>query len=211
MANSLEEYEKKSIDGLLTDPFQVNTFLKLYDFMVEKAIPKYRKMAFENMLKSEKHHRDGDIIFIEGSQYSETEKQSASKITKVGKCGHFVVFPNKGDIKKIKELEKSADKKINDIFTYDKKTYYQTKVDIKTVQSGESVAAIASHVKKGSEQADVVAIDIQGNISRWDLIKGIREGCNKDYTKRIWLNWKGQWYQLTKDMIHSDYLEKTIK
>ena len=188
------------------DPLQINSFVKLVDSFNKKAIPKIREIAFYNMLKNEKYDREGDVFLMKGANYSDIEKQSAIKLTK---AGFYVVFPGKGQIKKIKVLENSTDKRKNDVYIYDKKTYNQSKVDLKTINSG-SIKILAEHIISGSGQAPVIVLDIQGGTNRWNLIKGIRRGWTDD-TKRILLNWRGQWYQLKKEQVYSDYLEKTIK
>jgi hypothetical protein len=202
-----EEYEKKSVDGLLSDPLLVNSFLKLYDFMKQKAIPKYREIAFNKMLENEKYTRDGDVIFMEGSEYDEIEKQSAAKLTK---AGFYVVFPGKGQIKNIKKLDEDKSSRKNDIYIYDKKTYNQRKADLKTV-NGASPKAISDHIISGSGQAPVIAMDIIGKISKNNLIDAIRSGWAKN-TKIILLNYRGQWYEINKDKVFDKYwLNKHIK
>jgi len=135
----------KNIEGLLSDPLQVNSFLKLYDLMIEKVVPKVRKIAFNTMLEHEKYNREGDVIFMKGSEWNETERQTAIKLTK---AGFYVIFPSKEQIKAIKELENSTDARKNDVYIYDKKTYFQQKVDLKTVSSG-SKETIAKHITSG--------------------------------------------------------------
>jgi hypothetical protein len=207
-----KEYKKKSAESLFSDPLQVNSFLKLYDFMKEKAIPKYRKIAFDNMLKNEKYQKEGDVFFMQGSEYSETEKQTADKLTK---AGYYVVFPGKGQIKQIKELDDDKSSRKNDAYIYDKKSYRQQKVDLKTINGG-SINSIQEHIISGSGQAPVVALDIQGNVNRWNVIKAIRNGWN-DNTKRILLNYKGQWYDIDKNKAfgnkkqYKNWLEINIK
>ena len=188
------------------DPLQINSFVKLVDSFNKKAIPKIREIAFYNMLKNEKYDREGDVFLMKGANYSDIEKQSAIKLTK---AGFYVVFPSKGQIKEIKTLENSTDARRNDIYIYDKKTYNQSKVDLKTVNSG-SKKTIAAHILSGSGQAPVIALDIQSGTNRWNLIKGIRSGWGDD-TKRILLNWKGQWYQLDKNQVFGNYIETVIK
>ena len=141
----------KNIEGLLSDPLQVNSFLNLYNLMIEKVVPKIRKVAFNIMLEHEKYNT----------------------------------------------------------YIYDKKNYHQQKVDLKTINSA-STETISKHIISGSGQAPVVVLDIQGNTNKWNLIKGIRNGWGDD-TKRILLHWKGQWHQLTKEQIFSNYFEVTIK
>ena len=63
---------------------------------------------------------------------------------------------------------------------------------------------------KGSEQAPVVVLDVQGQVKRLDLIKGIRDGWSKG-TKAVLLNYKGQWYELDVDKVFSDWIKKNIR
>jgi hypothetical protein len=55
------EQKKVIIDGLLSNPLLVNSFLKLYNFMKGKAITKYREIAFNkersinNYIKNKRH------------------------------------------------------------------------------------------------------------------------------------------------------------
>lgn len=194
---------------LLSDPLQVNSFLKLVDFMREKAVPKVRRIAFDNMIKNESLlsiNTGSDVFVMKNAKPNETELHSAEKLTK---AGYFVVFPNDKQIKKIKKIENSTDARKNDIYIYDKKTYVQSKVDLKTVNSG-SKETIAQHIISGSGQAPVIVMDIQGGTTRWNLIKGIRSGWGSD-TKRIIVNWKGQWYSLDKNQAFGKYIEEKIK
>lgn len=64
---------------------------------------------------------------------------------------------------------------------------------------------------KGSEQAPVVVLDVQGQVKRLDLIKGIRDGWSKG-TKAVLLNYKGQWYEVSREFAFKKrWLEETIK
>jgi hypothetical protein len=138
---------------------------------------------------------------MSGSEYSETESQTAQKLTK---AGFFVIFPGKGQIKAIKKLEGDESQRKNDCYIYDKKTYVQNKVDLKS--SGESsIKSISYHISSGSGQAPIVVMDITGKISKKKLIAGIRAGWVSD-TKRILLNYKGQWYELNKKKVFGDWI-----
>lgn len=204
-----ENQNLASKNALLSDPLQVNSFLKLVDFMREKAIPKVRKIAFENMIKNEKlsdAKTNNDVYVMKGAKVKDFELHTAEKLSK---AGFLVVFQNKGHTKGIKKIENSNDKRSNDVYIYDKKTYVQTKVDLKTVHSG-SKETIAQHIISGSGQAPVIAMDIQGGTTRWNLIKGIRSGWGND-TKRILINWKSQWYSLDKNQVFGKYIEEKIK
>jgi hypothetical protein len=62
----------------------------------------------------------------------------------------------------------------------------------------------------------VIAIDVQGTASKWNVIKAIRSGWN-DNTKTVLLNWKGSWYEINKAKAfgekkeYKDWLENHIK
>ena len=177
------------------DPLQINSFLKLVEAFNEKAMPKIRELAFKNMLKYEDYDKKGDVYLMKNNTASDTEIHSA---TKFSKAGFYVVFPNKEQFNKIKAKLTDISKSVNDIYAYDKISYRQYKIDLKTVNGG-SKEAITEHIIKGSKQASNIVIDIQEcGISRWNVIKGIREGWSDD-TKTIFLNWKGQWYEIDKD------------
>jgi hypothetical protein len=191
-----------SVDGLLADPFAVNSFLELIDFMRKNVAPQLRKFAFERMIAGEQFIREGDVFYMNGAEYDSTESQTAQKLVK---AGYFVVFPGRGQIKAIKKAENDTSKRKNDCYLYDKKTYAQSKIDLKS--SGEpSVESIAYHISSGSGQAPVIALDITGKISKKNLIKGIRSGWTND-TKRVLLNYKGQWYELNKKKAFDDWME----
>jgi hypothetical protein len=193
--------------GLLSDPMMVNSFLSLVDFMRVKAAPQLRKIAFDLAMKNERYKRENDVFYMEGSIYSRAEKQTAEKLTK---AGYYVVFPSGKHIKDIKIRENDSSARRNDVYIYDKKTYIQRKVDLKTV-NGASPEAISSHIASGSGQAPVVAVDIIGKISKQDLIGAIRLGWAKN-TREVLLNYKSQWYIIDKEKaFDKEYLSKTLK
>jgi hypothetical protein len=129
---------------------------------------------------------------------------------KLWKAGYYVVFPGKGQIKEIKILEKDKSLLLNDVYLYDKKTFYQQKADLKAVNGG-SLEAIKTHILHGSEQANVIVMDMSAKTSNLNIIKGIRAGWTKN-TKTILLNWKGQWYFINKDNAYKKgWLEYHIK
>jgi hypothetical protein len=201
-----KEFEPLANNGLLADPAGVNSFLHLIDFMRQKAAPQLRKIAFEKMLANEKYIRENDVFYMNGSKATESEKQVAQKLKK---AGFFVVFPGKGQIKEIKVLEGDISKRKNDVYIYDKITYAQKKVDLKS--SGEpSVKSIAYHVSSGSGQAPVIALDITGKISKKNLISGIRSGWNKGI-KEVLINYKGQWYSIDKKKAFGNWIELNLK
>ena len=192
--------------GLLSDPMQVNSFLSLIDFMRVKAAPQFRKIAFELAMKNERYEREGDVFYMEGAAYNQTEKQTAEKLTK---AGYFVVFPSGQHIREIKIKENDASERKNDVYIYDKKTYKQKKVDLKTT-NGASIETISRHITSGSGQAPVIAIDIIGDISKQNLIKAIRAGWAKE-TKTLMVNYRGQWYELDKEKVFSGWIFDNIK
>jgi hypothetical protein len=189
-----EGFTTLAAKGLFTDPMQVNSFLSLIDFMRAKAAPQLRKIAFDLAMKNERYQRENDVFYMKDSVYSRTEKQTAEKLTK---AGYYVVFPSGKQIKDIKIRENDSSARKNDVYIYDKNTYKQRKVDLKTV-NGASPEAISSHIASGSGQAPVIAIDIIGKISKQDLIGAIRSGWGKN-TKEVLLNYKGQWYEINKE------------
>jgi hypothetical protein len=196
------QFKPLAVERLSADPFAVNTFLELIDFMRRKAAPQLRKIAFERMIAKEQFIREGDVFYMSGAEYDDTESQTAQKLTK---AGYFVVFPGKGQIKAIKKLEGDTGKQKNDCYIYDKKTYAQSKVDLKS--SGQpSVESIAYHISSGSAQAPVIVLNITGKISKRHLIAGIRSGWIND-TKRVLLNYKGQWYELNKKKAFDEWME----
>ncbi|MDR2065178.1 MAG: hypothetical protein LBP85_05670 [Prevotellaceae bacterium] len=203
-----KEFTPLAMKGvLLTDPFAVNSFLKLIDFMRAKVAPQLRKIAFELAMKNEKYKREGDVFYIAGAKYNRTEQQTAQKLTK---ANYYVVFPNKDQINKIKAMEGDKSKRINDVYIYDKKSYKQYKADIKTM-GNPSIETVASHISSGTGQASVIILDITGLITKTSLIRGIRSGWTKK-TKIILLNYRGQWYQIDKENAFKRmWLENNIK
>jgi hypothetical protein len=193
-------------DNSLAGPLGVNFLLELIDFMRQKAAPQGRKIAFERMMASEKYTREADVIYMSGSEPTAQEKQAAQKLEK---AGFFVVFPGKGQIEAIKQLEGDTSKRKNDCYIYDKKTYAQSKVDIKS--SGEpSIESVAYHISSGSGQAPVIALDITGNISKRNLIKGIRLGWSRGI-KEVLINYKGKWYRVDKKKTFGNWMELNLK
>jgi hypothetical protein len=201
-----EGFTELAAKGLLSDPMQVNSFLSLIDFMRVKAAPQLRKIAFDLAMKNERYKRENDVFYMEGSSYNRTEKQTAEKLTK---AGYYVVFPSGQHIKGIKIKENDTSARKNDVYIYDQKTYKQRKVDLKTV-NGASPETISQHIIGGSGQAPVIAIDIIGSVSKQNLIKSIRSGWAKD-TKIVMINYRGQWYELDKKKVFSNWLEDNIK
>ncbi|MDR3296671.1 MAG: hypothetical protein LBS94_00350 [Prevotellaceae bacterium] len=187
--------------GIFADPMGINSLLALVDFMRLKVAPQLRKIAFEQVLVHEKYVRDGDVFFMLGAECSEAEKQTAKKLST---AGYYVVFPGAGQIKAIKAMQGDASRRKNDCYIYDKKTFKQSKVDLKT-SDNPSAETVASHIASGSGQAPVVVLDIVGNISKMSLIDGIRKGWNKKST--LLLRYHGHWYDINKQRVfHKHWL-----
>ena len=201
-----EDFTALAAKGLLSDPMQVNSFLSLIDFMRVKAAPQLRKIAFDLAMKNERYKRENDVFYMDGSTYNRTEKQTAEKLTK---AGYFVVFPSEQHIKGIKIKENDTDARKNDVYIYDKKTYKQKKVDLKTV-NGASPETISQHIISGSGQAPIIAVDIVGNIGKYNLIKAIRSGWTKE-TKIVMVNYNRQWYEIDKAKLYNNWMELNIK
>jgi hypothetical protein len=168
------------------------------------------------MLQNEKYVQRGDTYFMDKSKYNKQETHTAMKLGVAGKNGYYTVFPNNHQINEIKKLLGDRTLNRNDVFLFDKKTYYMQKADLKAIGRG-SLEAIRDHIIQGTAQAPVVVLDISIQTSRWNVIKGIQAGWDKRSTKLILLNWRGQWYQIDKDKVlgkkkvYRNWLEDNIK
>jgi hypothetical protein len=197
---------RKNKLNIETSLVSIVSFAELVAFMRSKTTPQYRQAAFERVMALEKYKREGDVLYMTGAEYNETEKQTAEKLSKEG---YYVVFSGKGQIKKIRELEGNMDKRKNDVYIYDRKTYQQSKVDFKT--SGDpSVKTIKEHIISGSGQAPVIVLDITGKTSVENIVKGFRQGWVES-TKKIILSYRGQWYELDHDKVFSKWIKKNLK
>jgi hypothetical protein len=93
-------------------------------------------------------------------------------------------------------------------------TYYQQRAELKTVNKG-SFEAMRYQIASGSGQAQVIALDIQSTVDKWNVIKAIRKGWG-DNTKKILLNYNGQWYDINKNKVfgkkkqYKNWLEKNL-
>lgn len=155
-------------------------------------------------------HRGGAIVMI-GAKPTATELQTASKLVQA-KNGYNTIFISPFQIKVLKEMMNIKNKTNADVLLVDKKTYVARLADLKTIGNA-SRETIKAHIMKGSEQAPVVALDIQGQVKRFDLIKGIRDGWCKD-TKFILLNYQGQWYEIDRAKVFdkkAGWLEEHIR
>jgi hypothetical protein len=195
-----EKTDKKfAVSGaLMLDPLLINTMAELVDAFKEKVSFTIYKKAFNNMLKNEEYEKKGDVYFMKNAVYNKTEAHSAEKLTK---AGYFVVFPNQKQINEIKKLEADKSNRKNDIYIYHKRTYFQKKVDLKTINGGSS-KAIQEQIISGSGQAPVLALDIQAGVSKNNLITALRNGWTKEI-KSLLINWKGRWYEIDKDLLFS--------
>jgi hypothetical protein len=176
------------------------TFVGMAILMRGRLTLEQRKTLFDGVMALENYRREGDVFFMKGAQYSETERQTAQKLSG---SGYYVVFPSRGQLKTIGITEKNADNRRNDVYIYDKKTYRQSKAELKT--SGEpSTSGIAGHLASGSGQAPVIVLDITGKINKKNLIKGIRAGWNRGIYL-VLLNYKGQWYDINRERAFDTY------
>ncbi|RNC66469.1 hypothetical protein [Proteiniphilum sp. X52] len=185
---------------LYFDPTGIKTFADLTSNMTQKVSAKIKKRGFENFLKHNEHksfyYKKGNVYAIQGAKYNDAEFQTAVKLAK---AGYHVVFPRQGDLGK---------GRINDVYVYDSKKYIQRKVELKALY-GDTAERVKSQIISGSGQADVVAYDIQSGIKRNWLIKGLREGWN-DNMKSVLINWRGQWYELSKKELFDDKIYKML-
>ena len=182
--------------ALYFDPTGIMTFFDLTTGMVKKIAPSIRKKALENYLKNNEHDtytyktKNGLTTYIwdiKGSDYNETEFHISEKLAK---SGQHVLFPKQGDLGKGRR---------NDVYLYDDKTYIQQKVELKSL-SGHTAESVRSQLISGTGQAGVIAYDVQSNIKKNWLIDGLRNGWS-DETKKVLLNWKGQWYEINSKII----------
>lgn len=182
----------------------------LITYLVSNKNLKNREKAFRKMLQAELHTTDkGGAVVMIGAKPTATELQTASKLVQA-KNGYNTIFISPYQIKVLKEMMNIKNKTNADVLLIDKKTYVARLADLKTVGNA-SRETIKSHIMKGSEQAPVVVLDVQGKVKRFDLINGIRDGWCKN-TKFILLNYKGQWYEISREFAFKKrWLEETIK
>jgi len=198
--------EEGSSGMLYFDPFGIKTFADLTSNMVKKVAPQIRKQALENFLSHNNHEtfeyktisgEKTNIWVVEGARYDTTEFHIAEKLAK---SGQHVLFPRQGDL---------GTGRRNDIFLYDAKTFIQQKVELKAL-FGETAESLRSQIESGTAQASVIAYDIQSNIKKMWLIDGLRKGWGKE-TKKVLLNYKGQWYEVNRERVYNDWLERNLK
>ena len=198
--------DQNTAETLYIDTFGIKTFTDLTSSIVKKIAPEIRKKILETYLANNEHEtfdyktisgKKTSIWIIEGARHDATEFHIAEKLAK---SGQHVLFPNHGAL---------GDGRKNDIYLYDAKTYVQQKVELKAL-FGETAEALKSQIISGSGQANIIAYDIQSNIKRNWLIKGLREGWSKSL-KSIMLNYKGQWYQFDENDVYGDDIYVILK
>ena len=199
--------ENDASGSLFFDPTGILSFADLSVNMVKKVSIQIRKQGLENFLANNKHKtfeyktKSGfttNIWTMEGAIFNDTEFHISEKLAK---SGQHVLFPSHSDL---------GTGRKNDLFLYDAKTYIQQKVELKAL-FGTSLETLKSQIISGTGQASVIAYDIKSNIKKNRLIDGLRGGWGKD-TKKILLNWKGQWYEIDKEHVFKKgWLEKILK
>ena len=212
--NIVKGFEQK--EGIITsnsssgmlyfDPIGIKTFYDLTENIVKKVSRAVKKKALENYLKHNEHKEfnyktknggKANIWTVNGSEYNETEFHIAEKLAR---SGQHVLFPKQSDLGKERK---------NDVYLYDAKTYIQQKVELKAL-FGEAADTITSQLLSGSGQASVIAYDIQSNIKKKWIIKGLRDGWTKNI-KKVLLNYKGQWYEIDREKVFDDWLDKNLR
>ncbi|WP_418894225.1 hypothetical protein [Limibacterium fermenti] len=192
--------DKHGFGTLNFDPTGIKTFIDLTTHLSKKVSSKIKKEGLETYLGNNAHetfdYGKGKIYTMEGSEYNPAEFHIAEKLEK---AGNHVIFPNQGDLGKGRK---------SDIWIYDAKTYYQRQVEMKSL-FGNSYETVSKQLSSGSGQSSIVAYDIQSGIKKNWLIKGLREGWSKN-TRAVLLNWKGQWYELSKKKIFSDEIHRLL-
>lgn len=167
-------------------------------YSIKKNVLKVRKTIFEKMMDENSYRLiGGDIFVMKGAHPNETEIQTAEKVVKNN--DFFLLFPNDGQIKEIRELNNEPGERRNDIFLIDKKTYKAIMVDIKTC-GDPSPETIKAHLLKGSSQAPNIVLDITGKISKANLTVGLRRGWSKGLNE-LFLNYHGRWYTLDRKRV----------
>ena len=193
-----------------SDPMGIGSIVDFVAYRKDNRSLKQREKAFRKVLQSEIHHtdRNGAIVMV-GAKPTETELHTAGKLVRA-KNGYNTIFISQHQVEGIKKILGIKNKTNADILLVDKKTFVSRLADIKTVGNA-SRETIKAHIMKGSEQAPVVVLDIQGQVKRFDLIKGIRDGWCKN-TKSVILNYKGQWYEISKrEVFRGKWLENNIR
>ena len=195
---------------LRSDPTGIGTLVDFASYWRESRNFNKREQAFHSMLRSEIHKTDkGGAIIMSGAKPTKTEIQTANKLVQA-KNGYNTIFVSPHQISKLKVMFGIKNKTNADVLLVDRKSYVARLADLKTIGSA-SRETIKEHLMKGSEQAPVVVLDIQGQVRRFDLINGIRDGWCKN-TKFVLLNYKGQWYEIDKgSAFRRKWLEDNIR
>jgi len=198
------------LSKLRSDPTGIGSLVDCASYLIENRNLKKREQAFHSMLRSEIHKTDkGGAIIMQGAKPTKTEIQTANKLVQA-KNGYNTIFLSPHQISKLKSLLGIENNTNADVLLVDRKSYVARLADLKTIGSA-SRETLKAHLMKGSEQAPVVVLDIQGQVKRFDLINGIRDGWCKD-TKAVLLNYKGQWYEIDKDSaFKKKWLEDNIR
>lgn len=181
----------------------------LVDKSERKVLLKDRKTAFDKMVKEELYQLRGDnIIIMKGAKPNETELQTADKLAKTDE--YYVVFPNDGQIKDVRNLTNEIGEKRNDVFLIDKVTFKTIAADIKTC-GNPSIETIIAHLSGGVNQAPNIILDITGKVSKIRLVKGLRGGWSRRL-RFLYLIYHGRWYLLDKvKVFDKTWLTKTLK
>ena len=144
----------------------------LVDKSERKVLLKDRKTAFDKMVEEESYQiRCENIIIMTGAKPNETELQTAEKLAKTN--DYYLVFPNDGQIKEVRNLTKEKGEKRNDVFLIDKVTFKTIAADIKTC-GNPSVETIIAHLSGGVNQAPNIILDITGKVSKIKLTKTLK-------------------------------------
>ena len=178
-----------SLGKLLIEVFGVGSMALMVEKGVRNTAIKIRKATFEKMIMEENYNEiEENIIIMKGAKPNETELQTAQKLAKTNE--YYLVFPNDGQIKEIRNLTKEPSEKRNDVYLIDKITFKTISVDIKTC-GNPSVETITAHLTSGVNQAPNLILDITGKVSKLKLIKGLRGGWSKRL-KAVYLNYHGK-------------------
>jgi hypothetical protein len=188
------------------DPLLIRTFADLITNLAVRAAPHLRRRGLENYLLHNAHLTyeyqtvrkvPAFIYVMDGADCDVHEFHIAEKLAK---SGYHILFPSRGEMGKGRR---------NDVFLYDIKTFIQLKVELK-VLFGQTAEVVASRIRSGSGQADIIAYDIQSNIKKSWLITGLRNGWSGNL-QRVLLNWHGRWYDIKKEIIFDPAIHQLLK
>jgi hypothetical protein len=185
----------RSVD-IYFDPLLIRTFADLITNLAVRAAPHLRQRGLANYLRHNVHtvheYRTlrGDKAYIYIMHDADCDDHEFHTAEKLAKAGYHVLFPGRGDMGKGRK---------NDVFLYDIKTFVQLKVELK-VLFGQTVTVVASRIRSGAGQANIIAYDIQSNIRRDQLIAGLRNGWSGDL-ELVMLHWHGRWYRINAEIL----------